>query len=56
MVRLQREMAEGGEIVVAGRDIGTVVLPDADLKITSRLRAWNGPAAATSRRGFVVRR
>ena len=33
MVRLQREVAEGGEIVVAGRDIGTVVLPDADLKI-----------------------
>jgi cytidylate kinase len=33
MVRLQREVAEGDEIVVAGRDIGTVVLPDADLKI-----------------------
>ena len=36
MVRLQREVAEGDEIVVAGRDIGTVVLPDADLKILSR--------------------
>ncbi|HUS83083.1 MAG TPA: (d)CMP kinase [Dehalococcoidia bacterium] len=33
MVRLQREVSEGGEIVVAGRDIGTVVLPDADLKV-----------------------
>jgi CMP/dCMP kinase len=33
MVRLQREIAEKGEIVVAGRDIGTVVMPDADLKI-----------------------
>ncbi len=33
MVRLQREIADGGEIVVAGRDIGTVVMPDADLKI-----------------------
>ncbi len=33
MVRLQREIAEGGEIVVAGRDIGTVVMPNADLKV-----------------------
>lgn len=29
----QRELAEAGAIVMAGRDIGTVVLPDADLKI-----------------------
>jgi len=29
----QRALAEGGGIVMAGRDIGTVVLPDADLKI-----------------------
>lgn len=29
----QRELAEGGGIVMAGRDIGTVVLPDADLKL-----------------------
>jgi len=29
----QRALAEGGSIVVAGRDIGTVVLPDADVKI-----------------------
>jgi cytidylate kinase len=33
MVRVQREIAESGEIVVAGRDIGTVVMPDADLKV-----------------------
>jgi cytidylate kinase len=33
MVRLQRDIAESGEIVVAGRDIGTVVMPDADLKV-----------------------
>jgi CMP/dCMP kinase len=33
MVRLQREVSDGGEIVVAGRDIGTVVLPDAGLKV-----------------------
>ncbi len=29
----QRAIAEGGGIIVAGRDIGTVVLPEADLKI-----------------------
>jgi cytidylate kinase len=29
----QRALADGGGIVVAGRDIGTVVLPDADLKL-----------------------
>ena len=29
----QRRIAERGKIVMVGRDIGTVVLPDADLKI-----------------------
>jgi cytidylate kinase len=29
----QRRIAAGGCIVMAGRDIGTVVLPDADLKL-----------------------
>jgi cytidylate kinase len=29
----QRRIAEQGHVVMAGRDIGTVVLPDADLKI-----------------------
>ena len=33
MVELQREIAREGSIVVVGRDIGTVVLPDADLKL-----------------------
>ncbi|MBU3706531.1 MAG: (d)CMP kinase [Mycobacterium sp.] len=34
LVRLQQEVARGhGSVVVEGRDIGTVVLPDADLKI-----------------------
>lgn len=32
MVREQRRMAEEGNIVAEGRDIGTVVFPDADLK------------------------
>ncbi len=33
MVDLQRAIAAGGGVVMEGRDIGTVVLPDADVKI-----------------------
>lgn len=33
LVRRQRAMGQGGGIVMEGRDIGTVVFPDADVKI-----------------------
>jgi cytidylate kinase len=33
MVRKQREMARDGGVVMDGRDIGTVVIPEAELKI-----------------------
>ena len=33
MVKLQREFAGNGGIVMDGRDIGTVVLPDAEMKV-----------------------
>ncbi|HEX7491760.1 MAG TPA: (d)CMP kinase [Candidatus Limnocylindrales bacterium] len=33
MVPRQRALAKGGGIIIAGRDIGTVILPDADVKI-----------------------
>ncbi len=33
MVELQRKMAEAGGVVMEGRDIGTVVFPDAEVKI-----------------------
>jgi len=33
MVDLQREMGKNGGVVMDGRDIGTVVYPDADIKI-----------------------
>lgn len=36
MVKQQRFMADRGGIVMDGRDIGTVVLPDADIKIFMR--------------------
>lgn len=33
MVKLQRNLAQQGGVVMDGRDIGTVVLPNADLKV-----------------------
>ncbi len=33
LVELQREIAKSGKVILEGRDIGTVVLPDAPLKI-----------------------
>jgi cytidylate kinase len=33
LVARQRRLAEGGGVVMEGRDIGTVVFPDADVKI-----------------------
>lgn len=33
MVELQRQMAQNGSVLMDGRDIGTCVLPNADLKI-----------------------
>lgn len=33
LVKLQQRMAESGGVIMDGRDIGTVVLPDADLKL-----------------------
>lgn len=33
LVQLQRNMAKAGGVILDGRDIGTVVLPDADVKI-----------------------
>lgn len=43
LVMMQKELAERTDVVMDGRDIGTVVLPDAELKIyftaSSRVRA-----------------
>ena len=33
MVRIQRELAQGKNVIMEGRDIGTTVFPDADVKI-----------------------
>ncbi len=36
MVDIQREMARRGNVVMEGRDIGTVVIPDAEIKVFMR--------------------
>ena len=48
MVELQRKMGEDGGVIMDGRDIGTVVFPNADFKFfmiadvrTRALRRWN---------------
>jgi cytidylate kinase len=50
----QRRIAEGGSIVMVGRDIGTVVLPEAELKVyldaTVDERAWRRYVEVYTRR------
>ena len=46
LVALQRQIAQGRQVVMEGRDIGTVVLPDADLKIF----LWAEPEERARRR------
>ena len=61
LVRRQREMGHGGGIVMEGRDIGTVVFPDADVKIyltaspeeRARRRA-SDPAHAASQQAVLA--
>jgi cytidylate kinase len=53
LVEQQRVLARGGGVVMEGRDIGTVVLPDADLKIY--LVAGSGVRAARRRQELVER-
>jgi cytidylate kinase len=33
LIRQQRAIAQGGRVVMVGRDIGTIVMPDAELKL-----------------------
>ena len=51
LVTRQRDMAAAGGIIMAGRDIGTVILPNADVKIY-----LNASAEERARRRAVQRR
>lgn len=46
LLEMQRNLARTHDVIMDGRDIGTVVLPQADLKIFSPLPWRSGPAAA----------
>jgi cytidylate kinase len=63
MVNLQRKMGEQGGVVMEGRDIGTVVFPDAEVKIFldaapevrgGRRYKQGGPAQATVTEAALV--
>jgi len=48
----QRDLAATGSIIMAGRDIGTVVLPDADLKIFLEASVEERARRRTEERGL----
>ena len=52
LLERQRALAESGGIVMAGRDIGTVVLPDADLKIFLEASVEERARRRTQERGL----
>jgi cytidylate kinase len=63
MVQQQRKLGEAGGVVMEGRDIGTVVFPDADVKIFldaapevrgNRRYKQGGPAQATVTEAAVI--
>jgi cytidylate kinase len=62
LIHQQREMGRAGAVVMEGRDIGTVVFPNADVKVfldaspdeRARRRATD-PAHAASRSGAAVK-
>jgi cytidylate kinase len=53
-VRLRALVRAGQDVVVDGRDIGTVVFPDADLKIFLTASAQARAGRRISQRGMVV--
>ena len=52
LLERQRRLVDGGGIIMAGRDIGTVVLPDADLKIFLEASVVERARRRTEERGL----
>lgn len=52
LLQRQRRLVDAGRIIMAGRDIGTVVLPDADLKIFLDASVEERAARRALERGF----
>jgi cytidylate kinase len=53
LLPVQRGLTRGGGIIMAGRDIGTVVLPDADLKLYLDVSAEERASRRAVDRGFA---
>ena len=53
LLMTQRNLATDGRIIVAGRDIGSVVLPDADLKLYLDVSLEERARRRTSERGLA---
>jgi CMP/dCMP kinase len=53
LLPVQRDLARDGRIIMAGRDIGTVVLPDADLKLYLDVSVQERARRRAAERGFA---
>ncbi len=51
LLERQREVAAAGDVILAGRDIGTVVLPDAELKLYLEVSAEERARRRAAQRG-----
>jgi cytidylate kinase len=54
LLPVQRSIVEGGGIIMAGRDIGTVVLPDADLKLYLEVSVEERARRRAAERGLAL--
>jgi cytidylate kinase len=54
LLRAQRALADDGAIILAGRDIGTVVLPDADLKLYLQVSVEERAQRRAAERGLAL--
>jgi cytidylate kinase len=52
LLQLQRDIAAPGDIILAGRDIGTVVLPDAELKLYLEVSVEERASRRAAERGL----
>ena len=54
LLERQREVAAAGDVILAGRDIGTVVLPDAELKLWLEVSTEERARRRASQRGYTL--
>ncbi|MGD8486293.1 MAG: (d)CMP kinase [Chloroflexota bacterium] len=54
LLQRQRDVAAGGHVILAGRDIGTVVLPDAELKLWLEVSVEERARRRAAQRGFSL--